>query len=154
MRARMELDKAWRKRFGLALFRPFHRVDEGILEQIHIPSGNGEPEFEAVIMALTKAFVDYIDESSLKGIDAKGSINKLETFLSGNGIVADIKPLRDLQNLRSAGAAHGKGSKYDKLHGDVVTEDHREDTKRLIARLTTMLNELAETLKSVDCRDE
>lgn len=105
-------------------------------------------------MALTKAFVDYIDESSLKGIDAKGSINKLETFLSGNGIVADIKPLRDLQNLRSAGAAHGKGSKYDKLHGDVVTEDHREDTKRLIARLTTMLNELAETLKSVDCRDE
>lgn len=154
MRARMELDKAWRKRFGLALFRPFHRADEGILEQIHIPSGNGEPEFEAVIMALTKAFVDYIDESSLKGIDAKGSINKLETFLSGNGIVADIKPLRDLQNLRSAGAAHGKGSKYDKLHGDVVTEDHREDTKRLTARLTTMLNELAETLKSVDCRDE
>lgn len=55
MRARMELDKAWRKRFGLALFRPFHRADEGILEQIHIPSGNGEPEFEAVIMALTRA---------------------------------------------------------------------------------------------------
>lgn len=154
MRARMELDKAWRKRFGLALYRPFHRADEGILEQIHIPSGNGESEFEAVAMALTRALVDYIDESALEGADAKGSINKLEVFLSANDIVADLKPLRELQNLRSAGAAHGKGSKYDRLYGDVVTEDHREDAKRLIARLTTMLNELAETLKSVDCRDE
>ena len=154
MRARMELDKAWRKWFGLALYRPFHRADEGILEQIHIPSANGEPEFEAVTMALTRALVDYIDESSLKGADAKGSINKLEVFLSGHDIVADVKPLRDLQNLRSAGAAHGKGPKYDRLYGDVVTEDHREDTKRLIARLTIMLNELTETLKSVDCHEE
>lgn len=154
MRARMELDKAWRKRFGLALYRPFHRADEGILEQIHIPSGNGESEFEAVTMALTRALVDYIDESSLKGADAKGSINKLEAFLSGNDIVADLKPLRDLQNLRSAGAAHGKGSKYDRLYGDVVTEDHREDAKRLIARLTIMLNELTEALKPADDRKE
>ena len=154
MRARVQLDKAWKKRFGLALFRPFHYADEGILEQIHIPSGNGESEFEAVSMALAKAFVDYIDESSLKGTDAKGSINKLEGFLRANNIAADIKPLRDLQNLRSAGAAHGKGSKYDRLHGDVVTEDHREDAKRLIARLTTMLNELTETIKSVDCHDD
>lgn len=154
MRARMELDKAWRKRFGLALYRPFHRADEGILEQIHIPSGNGESEFEAVTMALTRALVDYIDESALKGADAKGSINKLEAFLGGNDIVADIKPLRDLQRLRSAGAAHGKGSNYDKLHGDVVTDDHREDAKRLIARLTTMLNELTEALKPADDRKE
>lgn len=153
MRARMELDKAWRKRFGLALYRPFHRADEGILEQIHIPSGNGESEFEAVTMALTRALVDYIDESALEGADAKGSINKLEVFLSANDIVADLKPLRDLQNLRSAGAAHGKGSKYDRLYGDVVTEDHREDAKRLIARLTTVLNELTETLQSVDCHE-
>lgn len=153
MRARMELDKAWSKRFGLTLYRPFHRADEGILEQIHIPSGNGESEFEAVTMALTRALVDYIDESALEGADTKGSINKLEVFLSANDIVADLKPLRDLQNLRSAGAAHGKGSKYDRLYGDVVTEDHREDAKRLIARLTTMLNELTETLKSVDCHE-
>lgn len=154
MRARIELDEAWEKRFGLALFRPFHPSDEGILEQIHIPSSNGEAEFEAVIMALTRALVDYIDEGSLKGADVKGSINKLEAFLSVNDIVADVKPLRDLQNLRSAGAAHGKGSKYDRLRGDVVTEDHREDTKRLIARLTAMLNELAEALKSADGRKE
>lgn len=110
MRARMELDKAWSKRFGLTLYRPFHRADEGILEQIHIPSGNGESEFEAVTMALTRALVDYIDESALEGADAKGSINKLEVFLSANDIVADLKPLRDLQNLRSAGAAHGSDS--------------------------------------------
>lgn len=154
MRARMELDEAWEKRFGLALFRPFHPSDEGILEQIHIPSSNGEAEFEGVSMALAKAIVDYIDESALKGADAKGSINKLEVFLSSNDIVADIKPLRDLQRLRSAGAAHGKGSNYDKLHGDVVTEDHREDAKRLIARLTTMLNELTEALKPADDRKE
>lgn len=154
MRARMELDKAWRKRFGLALYRPFHRADEGILEQIHIPSGNGESEFESVTMALTRALVDYIDESALKDADAKGSINKLEAFLSGNDIVIDLKPLRDLQNLRSAGAAHGKGLKYDRLYGDVVTEDHREDAKRLIARLTTMLNELTEALKPADDRKE
>lgn len=154
MRARMELDEAWEKRFGLALFRPFHPSDEGILEQIHIPSSNGEAEFECVSMALAKAIVDYIDEGSLKGADVKGSINKLEAFLSANDIVADVKPLRDLQNLRSAGAAHGKGSKYDRLRGDVVTEDHREDTKRLIARLTAMLNELAEALKTGECREE
>lgn len=154
MRARMELDEAWEKRFGVTLFRPFHPSDEGILEQIHIPSSNGEAEFEGVSMALAKAIVDYIDEGSLKGADVKGSINKLEAFLSANDIVADVKPLRDLQNLRSAGAAHGKGSKYDRLRGDVVTEDHREDTKRLIARLTAMLNELAEALKTGECREE
>lgn len=105
-------------------------------------------------MALTRALVDYIDESSLKGADAKGSINKPEAFLSGYDIVTDLKPLRDLQNLRSAGAAHGKGSKYDRLYGDVVTEDHREDAKRLIARLTTMLNELTVALKPADDRKE
>lgn len=154
MQARMELDEAWEKRFGLALFRPFHPSDEGILEQIHIPSNNGEAEFEGVSMALAKAIVDYIDEGSLKGADVKGSINKLEAFLNANDIVADVKPLRDLQNLRSAGAAHGKGSKYDRLRGDVVTEDHREDMKRLIARLTAMLNELAEALKTDECREE
>ena len=98
--------------------------------------------------------IDYIDESALRDADAKGSINKLEAFLSGNDIVIDLKPLRDLQNLRSAGAAHGKGSKYDRLYGDVVTEDHREDAKRLIARLTTMLNEWTEALKPADDRKE
>ena len=83
MRARMELDKAWRKRFGLALFRPFHRADEGILEQIHIPSGNGEPEFEAVIMALTKAFVDYIDRVLLRALMRREVLTSWRPFSAG-----------------------------------------------------------------------
>ena len=154
MRARMELDKAWRKRFGLALYRPFHRADEGILEQIHIPSGNGESEFESVTMALTRALVDYIDESALKDADAKGSINKLEAFLSGNDIVIDLSLSVIFRTSVGGGRRTVRAQNNDRLYGDVVTEDHREDAKRLIARLTTMLNELTEALKPADDRKE
>lgn len=52
-----------------------------------------------------------------------------------------------MQSIRSNGAAHGKGSNYDKLQNKIVSEDHRADALDLINNLTSLLNEIVEKLK-------
>ena len=147
LRAREALDKAWQEQFGSAFYRDFHKNDSDVLRQIRIPSGYGEAEFDSVVMALSKAFVDYIDESNFKEHDEKGSINKLDAFLRNKNLTIDLGPLRDVQSIRSNGAAHGKGSNYDKLQNKIVSEDHRADALDLINNLTSLLNEIVEKLK-------
>lgn len=140
LEARRALDEAWRVKFGSLLYRPFHKKDYAVLQQIRIPSGNGEPEFESVVMALAKTFIDYIDESNFKEYDEKGSINKLDAFLRSKNLTIDLQPLRNIQSIRSNGAAHSKGKNYDKLQNKIVTEDHRTDALNLISNLTDLIN--------------
>lgn len=144
--ARESLNRSWKDRFGTYLYRNFHKNDKYVLQQIHVPSENSEAEFDSVIMALAKAFVDYIDEGNFKGFNEKGSLNKLDSFLHSKDLDINLQSLRDIQSIRSNSAAHGKGSNYDKLQSKIVSDDHRKDILVLVGSLTDLLNELVQAL--------
>lgn len=151
--ARRSLNKLWEDRFGVPLYRDFHEKNSGVLQQIHVPSGHGEAEFDSVVMALVKAFVDYIDESQFEGFDDKGSINKLSSFLDSKKLGTDLQPLRNIQSIRSNGAAHGKGKNYDKLQDKVITDDRRTDVLNLVRDLTNLLDELIQKLSTESVKE-
>lgn len=142
-----KLDNVWKTKFGRSLYRPLHTDEDDMKKLIRIPSGNGRQEFDTVILNLTKYCVDYIDESTLISTEQSGGINKLEATLCELEIHTDLKPLRDLQEVRSVCMAHAKGKKYEKLKGSLLTGDYPKDVSRLIERLTSMMGRLASDLE-------
>lgn len=144
--ARRELDEAWVSRFGQPLFRSLHEDDLDMGKLIYIPGGDGRSNFDTVTLNLTKLCIDYIDESVLPK-ERSGGINRLEDFLKAKSIACDLKPLRDLQNIRSSSTAHAKGSGYEKVKtAGLVTGDPAADISRLVERLAKMMNDLASEL--------
>ena len=146
--ARCKLNDAWAARFNRPLYRPFHDDEDDMEKLIRIPAGNGRQEFDTVILNLTKYCIDYIDESALVSSGKPGGINKLEATLLESGIQTDIKPLRDLQEIRSSCMAHAKGKKYERLKGTLLTGNCPKDITRIIERLTTMMERLSSDLGS------
>lgn len=144
--ARSKLNEAWTTRFDHPLYRPPHSDEDDMEKLIRIPARNGRQEFDTVILNLTKYCVDYIDESALTTASNPGGINKLEATLAEYGIRADLKPLRDLQAIRSSCIAHSKGKKYEKLNGSLLTGNYPKDVARIIERLTDMMNSLASVI--------
>ncbi|OZG62513.1 hypothetical protein BLEM_1059 [Bifidobacterium lemurum] len=146
--ARCKLNDAWAARFNHPLYRPFHDDEDDMEKLIRIPAGNSRQEFDTVILNLTKYCIDYIDESVLVSSGKPGGINKLEATLLESGLHADIKPLRDLQEIRSACMAHAKGKKYERIKGTLLTGNYPKDIARIIERLTTMMDCLSSGLDS------
>lgn len=114
--------EGWEKKFGWKFFRPLAKGDEHHFKTLHIPLTNEQKEFDEQVLSLVKIFIDSLNEKELeKGSniakkDARG-IDKLEGFLRAKGcvFVEMIEFLRNLQDLRSAGVAHLKGSRYEKI---------------------------------------
>lgn len=114
--------EGWEKKFGWRLFRPLDKGDEHHFKTLRIPLTNEQKEFDEQVLSLVKIFIDSLNEKELeKGLtiskeNPKG-IDKLEGFLKAKGLVFSemIKFLRNLQDLRSTGVAHLKGSKYEKV---------------------------------------
>ncbi len=112
----------WEKKFGWKFFRALDKKDEHYFKALRIPLTNEQKEFDEQVLSLVKIFIDSLNEKELeKGInivkkDAKG-IDKLEEFLKSKRLVFAemIEFLRDLQDLRSTGVAHLKGSRYEKV---------------------------------------
>ena len=102
-------------------------------------------------MALTKIIVDSLNEVEIGKLvvvetNAKG-IDKLEAFLNTKNlsdVPKIIEFLRDLQNLRSSGAAHRKSENYRKIAKRFGIPDkdlrivYEEILGRAIALLTTL----------------
>jgi len=114
-----------KKKLGWFFLLPLAREDSHFFEAIRIPANDEQKDFDELILGLTKILVDSLNEKELNKFippseigEIKGSISKLERALSEKGIEGfqhDIKFLRDLQNLRSSGTAHRKGSNYRKI---------------------------------------
>ncbi len=112
----------WGNKFGWKFFRPLDKEDEYHFKTLHIPLTNEQKEFDEQVLSLVKIFIDSLNEKELgKELnitkkDAKG-IDKLEEFLKIKGFrfIGMIEFLRDLQDLRSTGVAHLKGSKYGSI---------------------------------------
>lgn len=116
------LNTAWRNRFGWPLFLDLRAGDEHILHAIRIPVTNSQSELDQQILWLAKLLVDSLNEEELskavsdKGDNGKG-IKRFESFLQCKGFghtEETIQFWKDLQGLRSSGAAHRKGEAYQK----------------------------------------
>jgi hypothetical protein len=114
-----------RKRLGWQVLLPLSSEDQHYLRALRIPATDEQRDFDEVLLALTKILVDSLNEKELNNLIApadlsglKGSISRLEKACVNCGVPnyeIHIRFLRDLQDLRSSGAAHRKGSNYQKI---------------------------------------
>ena len=134
------LQQESKKYLGWHLLRPLDPRDEHHLKGLRIPSTDEQRDFDELVLSLTKILIDSLNQKEIKKLisleheqnltpdqqeSLKGSIGCLEIALNSCGVegAADhITFLRKLQNLRSAGSAHFKGSKYKKIAKDFDLE--------------------------------
>ncbi|PID29731.1 MAG: hypothetical protein CR982_02055 [Candidatus Cloacimonadota bacterium] len=122
------LNDACTKLLTWQILLPLSQEDLHYLSSVRIPSTEEQSEFDELILALTKILVDSLNEKQLNKFipnedkrDIKGSINRLKKvfeILNIKKYENHINFLRKLQNLRSSGIAHRKGSGYQKIAND------------------------------------
>jgi hypothetical protein len=118
-----QANEAWKKRFGWNLFLPLAEQDSHFLTTLRIPTNDSLSEFDQQVLSLTKVLIDSLNEKEIKRqlmteIEGEKGISKFERLLSENGFTNftdHIAFLKDLQELRSKGTAHRKGSGYPKV---------------------------------------
>jgi hypothetical protein len=146
------LGDAWRERFGWPLFRDPEPGDAHLLDAVRRPLHDTDTEFEDLVRTLAKLLVDSLNEAEITRTlppgptDEKG-ISKLERWLNQAAYAnadRDIKFLRDLQSVRSKGAAHRKGSDYEKALERALGAKRRAAAgNELLERSLPLLQDLA-----------
>lgn len=149
-----------RRRFSTSLSRladrPVYRewdpADQIAFEGLHLPTSSEQGASDALILTLTKGVIDYLDVKairSLPGSDPKApTINALEAWVKVTGGDPDVltAPLRILQGLRSAGAAHSRTRDWKatltRAGLDSLTPD--EQCARLLTATADVLEALAQ----------
>ena len=119
------LTEACRECLGWSLLLPLTAEDEHHFQCLRVPSTDEQKDFDELVQSLTKILIDSLNEKALNGLipteklsQIKGSISRLEFALRERrvpGFEPQIAFLRKLQDLRSSGAAHRKGSDYRKI---------------------------------------
>ena len=114
--------EAWHKQFGWHLFMPLSTGDTHHTKSLHVPTTNGQKEFDDQVASITKIMIDSLNEKELeKGLTIKKEnprgIDKLESFSIAHGFSTPkmIEFFRNLQTLRSVSVAHRKGDNYEKI---------------------------------------
>ena len=126
---RSKINTNFERRFGFKLFGKTPAGENAI--ELHDLAYNEESEFNEQVLNMAKIFVDGIN---VKGLESNaeeknvGSIQPLEEFL----IRSKLEPgaakkiagaFRMVQNMRSAGAAHPRGEKYEEQKRRFGLED-------------------------------
>lgn len=146
------LGEGWRERFGWPLFLDPEPGDAHLLDTVRRPLHNTDTEFEDLVRTLAKLLVDSLNEAEIArtlppGPTGDKGISKLERWLSQAGYAnadRDISFLRDLQSVRSAGAAHRKGSDYEKALDRALGAKRRAAAGNdLLERALPLLEDLA-----------
>lgn len=121
-----ELNALTEKKFGACVFQELTENDDHYLKIVRIPLTEEWKEFDEQIQALAKIFCDSINVKLLETIsdkkidnkEIKGSISLLFVTLEKIGIStgninSTIEALQAIQAIRSTGAAHRKGEKFE-----------------------------------------
>jgi hypothetical protein len=124
------------KTLNWQLLLPLAAEDAHHYRAIRVPSSDEQKDFDDLVQSLTKILIDSLNEKALNALipsdqagNIKGSIARLESAFRAQGVSdfeAHIDFLRKLQNLRSSGAAHRKGSNYRK-----IADEFQIDSKTL-----------------------
>ena len=148
----------WKEAHGWSIFLPLSSGDEHLLDTIRIPVTDSQVEFDEQIIQLTKLLIDSLNEKALEaevdGLDGgtKG-IGKLSAFLEKTKFPQSqsvVQFLRDLQTLRSAGSAHRKGSRYNKIVNKLGIQPSRKPDA--IRRILEEANGILQALRIYYCR--
>jgi hypothetical protein len=147
--------KSWCETHGWDLFRPLAAGDRHLLTKLHVPTSDNPAELDAQLLGLAKILVDSLNDSEIDAALAspvadERSLAKLERYLTAQGyaeVARDVGTLRTIQGLRSTGAAHARGSNYekalkrrglDKQPAPVVVRALIEDAVTLLDGLSTL----------------
>lgn len=144
----------WRTKYGWDLFKPLAEADKHCFKSLRIPATDQQNEFDAQIMNLTKVLVDSLNEAEIEkhvaSVPDQKGIGKFEAYLEAKGIsgaARHIEFLRDLQALRSSGAAHRKGRNYEKVVRKIGL--HEQDPRKVYEDLLAKAVELLGALKTI-----
>lgn len=156
-------------RYGEELFLDLDEKDRHAYQTLHLPLTEEWKEFDELVQVLAKITVDSLNvrllsrESGQK-IDKrsiKGSIDLLEVYLSKIGIKENIREqiirsLRTVQTIRSTGAAHRKGSNFDKelQHFGLDKLSNSAKVKKLIIDLTGALSLMLEAIRQKETSED
>ena len=155
-----ELEKACQERLGWPLLLPLQPDDIYHLQNIRVPANDERRDFDELVLGLTKILVDSLNEKQLnvlilheQGKSLKGSISRLEAALATCGVddaSEHLAFLRKLQKLRSAGSAHRKGDKYDKIAQEfgVDSQDLRIVFTGILQKAIAFLDYLIQLVES------
>ncbi len=146
-----DLAKVCRDCIGWSLLLPPTAEDAHHLQSLRIPSTDEQKDFDELVQALTKILIDSLNEKALNALipsqalgAIKGSIARLESAFRACG-VSEFEPhiafLRNLQELRSSGTAHRKGSNYRK-----IAEEFQVDSQNLRAVFSGILSKALNVL--------
>ena len=152
------INDKWKNKFGWELFKPLNKEDEHHIKTLRTPN-NEQKEFDELVLSLNKIIIDSLNIKEMKKDLSfnKGdkSIYILEEYLKqkhkfNSSHLVDF--LKNLQNLRSMGSAHRKGSDYKKAYKKFAKEDLSETFKNILVQTTQMLktienNIIEESLK-------
>lgn len=122
-----EFTEKFLKKYTYDLFLPLRPGDEYFLQNIRRPLNDDIHEFDQIIGCLAKTLNDSINDSKLKpqfSVDDK-QITLLQKFLTiefGQDF-GMIPVMRAIQDFRSQGVAHRKGSDYQKLFKKLKVEN-------------------------------
>ncbi len=117
-----QFNNIWLEANGWPLFRPLATGDQHLLTKLHVPTSDNPAELDAQLLGLAKVLVDSLNDEGLNtalasAIPDERSLAKLERYLTYRNypeIQRDVGALRTIQGLRSSGAAHARGSNYEK----------------------------------------
>ncbi|MDD2786023.1 MAG: hypothetical protein PHS79_03980 [Patescibacteria group bacterium] len=153
VRALVRFQDDWVTQHGWPLFLPLLSGDEHYFRGLHVPVTKDATEFEQQVLALTKLLVDSINVAEISRLLPAGpkdekSLAKLDRYHEANQYparAADLKLLRDLQDLRSSGVAHRKGHRYDEVAERFGIPDREPGAvfEGILKRLTDMLGALS-----------
>lgn len=143
-----------RSQIGKGLFLPLDTKDHHAYTSLHLPVTEEWKEFDEQIQALAKILVDSVDVSllskitgkSIDGTDIKGSIGLLDAYLTKANLTEEERklilfPWHMVQTLRSTGAAHRKGGKFDEAlkRFGLVQRSNRDKIRAVLQHATTGL---------------
>jgi hypothetical protein len=154
-----ELASRCKESLGWPLLLPLAKDDTHYFGSLRIPSSDEQKDFDDLVLALAKILIDSLNENELLKLippeqsGVAGSINRLEKVLviqKAQSYEGHVEFLRKLQNLRSCGTAHRKGSNYKKIANEfgIGNETLQAVFAAILAKGIRFLEYLLELVKS------
>ena len=169
-RAYKSLANAWNTQYGWKLFKPLREADSHILNTLHIPTTNEVSKLDGEMLKLSKLLCDSINvkriKSEIKILDSEYSAEDAEgtpkrpitiledylTFRAFDDCTSFIGKLRMVQDLRSTGAAHRKGTNYTRVAKTAGLDT--KTTQQVADDIFTTLTDFLKSLREHFCPED
>jgi hypothetical protein len=161
--ARARFERAMTALLEEPVFNAWEDADQVAFEGLYLPNTDEQAETDQLIMRLAKGIVDYLNVNALRKLPGvtdlkQASINCLEDWvLKRNADVAElVTPIRTVQRLRSTGAAHVRGSNWDRTlqQAGLAGLSPQRLFEQVLTRATDSLNALADLAGTPEKEDQ